>query len=62
MADQDGLAAIGGGHAPRIGSTQIDVVQQDRVHQLLGGHVNDAQRIGVHPAAFQLRRGHLVAR
>ncbi len=47
--------------AQGIGGPQVDVVQQHRVQQLLRRHVDDAQRVGVHPAPFQLRGRHLVA-
>ena len=60
VADTDQLPVRRGRHAPRIGRAKVHVVQEHGVDQLLFHRVDDRHRVGVHPAALELRGGHLV--
>lgn len=56
------LSAIPGkGDAPGIGRPRIRVVQQDGVRLVRLFRINNRHGVRVHPAAVQLRGGHLVA-
>ena len=48
-------------HAPGVGGAAVDVVEQDGVQELAPLDVDDAQRVGVHPAALELGRRQVVA-
>ncbi len=55
------FAVLGTGDGPRVGGSQIDVVEQDGVEEFFVGQADDAEGVGVHPAAFDLGGGKLVA-
>ena len=61
QGNADVLAVGGAFDSPGVGGAEVDIVQQDGIDELFGGHVDDGQGIGVHPAAFELRGGQLVA-